>query len=152
MVNKQGAGPRKQGRASVRVRGLRDVPRYFSDKDLKPINELSEAQLIAEGYRPPLKITISFEKSEKDREAWAEVHQCRKGPSGGSSKGIPANQIQHRLTIHLVNNHKRKDFITTRSFNLYPSEVPFVLDKYHIPEKSKIVSKYYYRGEAKRPS
>lgn len=163
MTTKKPAGAAKKKTVktagSVRVRSVRDIDRYFSHRETPPIDYTDELGMIREGIHPPFQYknattTAStgekrqvgrFEKTEKDRSDWRAVHSSSKGPSGGA-RGGSGQDIRHTLVMHFKNTRREKSFVTTRSFSVYPSEVTFIKDKYHDPDRGKVVTKYHYRG------
>lgn len=163
MTTKKPAGAAKKKTVktagSVRVRSVRDIDRYFSHRETPPIDYTDELGMIREGIHPPFQYRNPttttptgekrqvgrFEKTEKEREDWSEVHSSEKGPSGGAS-ARSRKAIRHTLIMHFKNTRREKSFVTTRSFNVYPDEVTFIKDKHHDPDRGKVVIKYYYRG------
>lgn len=160
MAKKKEAGAAKKkavkSAGSVRVRSVRDIDRFFSSKETPPIDVHDEYGMITEGIHPPFQYknpkTVDaegkvrqvgrFEKTAKDRADWGTgvISNLRhkKGPTGGSSSGNK-KEIRHMLIIHLKNVKGSSTFTTTRSFNVYPSEVKVIVGKYP-------VTVYHYRG------
>lgn len=139
--------------ASVRVRSIRDIDRFFSHKDTPPINELTEDQLIREGIHPPFQYKNAvvaykdgtrqvgrFEKQKHEVETLKMLKKaCTEPAPRGGVVTIGDVEVVDKLTIH-VKNHKRvKEFTTTRTFHVKPSEVNGIVGRYD-------TTKYYYGG------
>lgn len=161
MTNKKSAGTAKKTvkTAGRKVRDSRDIPRYFSHRDTPPIDVYNEQGMIIEGYHPPFQYknetklktdgTVRqvgrFEKTAKERSDWEKASRGGKGPRGGLVSR--RNELKSPLIIHFKNVARKKDFPTTRKFEVTASEVAVLIGKLHTPDHNKIVQKYYYKGQ-----
>jgi hypothetical protein len=159
--------------SGVKPLSPRDVPKYFSDKRTKPLNDvfvegelkqgLTEEEKVSEGIFPPLQNTPDFRKSDEDKDRLygaldhatgrrkpGGLHTGKKGPTGGARSR--ANRgIKHTLILHRLNVDRKKDFPTTLSFDCYADEVNLIVSRFQDAEQRKVVTKYHYCGETTTP-
>lgn len=139
---------------SVRVRSLQDARPFLSVyRDIEPLNELTETQLIAEGYRNPLAVRPDFSKTKEEKK---ELHamKVKVGYHTPWAPPTPYENIAQRITVQLkqkldragkVVNRNEPDFQNIKSAVLKPSEIYMYL--LSLQSKAVDVVKYTYKGK-----
>lgn len=151
----------------VKIRAIQDVKLFFSDKNTRPLNDVSmvihgepyikegltEEEKIAEGSQYPYRKKISFEKTKNEREKWKKFHTNEK-LEGNWGSGEPKNVLKHTLVVHYINNNKADaNFVSTRSFkNVALHEVREAIKstvklKDNTDSPFNYISKYYFAGK-----
>lgn len=140
--------------SSVKVRTLRDARPFLSAyQDIAPLNKLTEAELIAEGYRAPLvkKIT-EFQKTDAEKEALkaAKFKVKYHTPWAPGAKYEP---IGHRIVVKLKQkanfkgetvNKNNPTFHNTKSAEIKPADLHMYLSS--LNTKTAEVVSYTYQG------
>ena len=137
--------------SSVRVRSLQDA-RPFLTADIentKKLNELTEEELVAQGYRYPLVNRPNFAKTEAEREELKAVKRkiSHRQPS------IPPFDYRatpKRCVVQLESNEKfngknPQGFHNIKSAELRPFEIPGFINS--LNTKKATVIKYTYDGK-----
>lgn len=100
----------------------------FKKPNVKPYNELSEAERIAEGTRPIFARTPDFKKTPAERDAWRKVHSNKKGPTSALPRSKRV-EIPHLFSVQLKNVKKlpNEEFKSTHTFKAKESELKSIL-------------------------
>lgn len=133
--------------SAVKVRTVKDARPFLSTPGVRPFNELSEIQLVAEGYRNPLLVRPNFKKDEKERYELS-VAKFKKKDDTPWAPYRKMYGVVKRLTIHVKNEAKpeeRSTFKTTYTADLKECDIPGYLDS--IGYRGLNVTKMTYGGK-----
>lgn len=129
--------------SAVRVRSIHDARSFFSKKETPSLIELSESQLIEEGYRYPYAIRPNFKKTVEEREELAKVKfKAPRKPGVPTKKDFSIPKL-YTIQIKYVGPGKIKNFKTTYSAWLKESEIFSYEASLKFPELTVIAKKVY---------
>ena len=110
-------------------------------EEIVPFNELTEAQRIAEGLRPPFVVKCDFSKTPREKELLKKVKRKWDKSQSTTSVWTPNTtiEIENRLTVHVSHPQMK----TTHSYMLKPSEVRLFVSRNFLQKKIKVVKASY---------
>lgn len=116
-------------KSAARVLSARDARPFLSDpkKEIVPLNELTEEQLILEGYRMPFVVVPNFKKTPEEREKLEKL-KSRCTNLNNRHEGMPRPKnlgIKQRFTIHrkIKGGKAPANFKSTCSAVIYRSDI-----------------------------
>ena len=151
--NKKVAEPAAKGRktSSVKVRTLQDAKPFltYDIENTKKLNELTEEEMVAQGYRYPLLNRPNFAKTEAER---AELKAVKRKIGHRQPSAPPFNYraTPKRCVVQLESNEKfngknPQGFHNIKTADLRPFEIPGFIDS--LNTKKATVIKYTYDGK-----
>lgn len=140
----------KTKKTSVRVRSIRDARPFLTinPDNVKKLNELTEGELIAEGYRFPMVNTPNFKKTEEERkELKAIKSKAVRTPSVPplNQNATPKQCVVELKSVERFNGKNPSTFHNIKTALLKPFEIVGFLDS--LTTKKATVLRYTYDGK-----